>query len=152
MKYLLIEFEEEEYWIEVGTDGYALRQIIVDKDKNVHVSCLEDCLAEGIIDENELDGTIKFITQHDFNTNWKKVTQNKRKLWESQKMKYPIGERIQFKVEYLYPQGWVLKAEDLIGIYGGEFNLSFGQLVTGNVIGYDNINMWLRISDINYVD
>ena len=77
MKYLLIEFEEEEYWIEVGTDGYALRQIVFYNDKNVHISSLEDCLAEGPINENDLDGTIKLITKHEFEEYWNKATLKK---------------------------------------------------------------------------
>ncbi|WP_019636962.1 hypothetical protein [Paenibacillus fonticola] len=149
MKYLLIEYEEEEYWIEVGSDGYALRQIIFDSDKTVHVSCLEDCLAEGPIDENEMDGTIKLITKHEFEENWNKATLKKRKLWGNQKMKYPIGKVVCFEVAYYYPHGWVLKVEDLIGIYSGECDLNYGQWVKGRVLGYDEINMWLRISDIN---
>ena len=119
MKYLLIEFEEE-YWIEVGTDGYALRQIIIDTEKNVQVSSMEDCLAEGPIDENDLDGTIKLITIHEFEENWNKATLKKRELWGIQKTKYPIGKEVSFQVAYNYPQGWVLKVEDLIGIYSGK--------------------------------
>ncbi|MBG9795697.1 hypothetical protein ABD76_25835 [Paenibacillus dendritiformis] len=152
MTYFLIEYEQEEYWIEVGTDGYALRQIIVDNDKNVHVSCLEDCLAEGSIDENELDGTINLITQHDFEDTWNKATLTKRKVWEGQKMKNPIGKEVRLKVAYKYPQGWVLKSQDLIGIYSGEYDLSYGTLVKGRVSGYDEINMWLKISDIKIDD
>ncbi|WP_079506432.1 hypothetical protein [Mesobacillus jeotgali] len=149
MKYLLIEFEDEEYWIEVGTDGYALRQIVFDNDKNVHVSSLEDCLAEGPIDENDMEGKIKLITKHEFEENWNKATLKKRELWGIQKMEYAIGKEVCFKVAYNYPQGWVLKVEDLIGIYSGDCDLSYGQWVKGRVLGYDEINMWLRISDLN---
>jgi hypothetical protein len=65
MKYLLIEFEEEAYWIEVGNDGYALRQIVLNNDQNIQVSSLEDCLAEGPINENYLDGTIQYSGDKD---------------------------------------------------------------------------------------
>lgn len=150
MKYLLIEFEEE-YWIEVGTDGYALRQIVFDNEKNVQVSSMEDCLAEGPIDENDLDGTIKLITKHEFEEKWNKATLKKREFWGIQKMKYPIGKEVSFQVAYNYPQGWVLKVEDLIGIYSGDCNLKYGQWVKGRVLDYDEINMWLRISDINII-
>lgn len=53
MKYLFSEFDSEQFWIEVDHDGYALRQIIIDADNKVHVSCIEDYLAEGTIDEND---------------------------------------------------------------------------------------------------
>lgn len=151
MKYLLIEFEDEEYWIEVGTDGHALRQIVFDNEKNVHVSSLEDCLSEGPIDENDIEGKIKIITNHDFEENWIKATRKKKELWEVQKMKYAIGKEVCFRVAYNYPQGWVLKVEDLIGIYSGDCNLSYGQWVKGRILGYDEINMWVRISDINSI-
>ena len=54
MKYLVTKFDSEQYWIEVGNDGYALRQIIIDADNNEHVSCIEDCLAEGVIGESRI--------------------------------------------------------------------------------------------------
>ncbi|PGM57775.1 hypothetical protein [Bacillus sp. AFS053548] len=149
MKYILIIFEEEEFWIEVGTDGYASRQIVIDNDKNVHVSCWEDCLAEGPIDENEMDGTLKIITHHEFEEKWYKATLVKREFWECQKKKYPIGKELRFKVAFNYPIGWLLKVEDLFGIYMGECDLSYDQWVKGRVVGYDEINMWLKISDIN---
>ena len=59
MKYLLVETEIEKFWIEIGIDGYANRQIVIDEFKKIHISCLEDCLAEGVIDENDLEGKTK---------------------------------------------------------------------------------------------
>ncbi|ALC89079.1 hypothetical protein AM500_04180 [Bacillus sp. FJAT-18017] len=144
MKYLLIEYEGEEYWIEVGSDGFARRQIIVDNDKTIHLSCLEDCLAEGPIDENELDGNIRLITHQEFEENWNKATLKKRKIWEIQKRNYPIGEEVRLTAAYHYPQGWILKAEDVMGICSG-CDVGYGQWVKGRVSGYDELNMWLKI-------
>ncbi|MFD0590079.1 hypothetical protein ACFQZE_19020 [Paenibacillus sp. GCM10027627] len=93
-RYLLIKFEDEEFWVEVRSDGYASRQIIIDKDRNMHVSCLEDCLFEGSIDESELDGTIKIVSQSKFEKKWNNATLTKRKLWVSQKVRNPIGKRV----------------------------------------------------------
>ncbi|WP_349407779.1 hypothetical protein [Pseudalkalibacillus sp. SCS-8] len=149
MKYLLIDFEKEEFWVEVGTEGYACRQVIVNEDETTHVSCFEDCLAEGAIHIDELDGEFRFITQHEFEKKWNTATLNKRKLWEVQKEKYPIGKEVRLKVAYHYPQGWILREADLIGIYSGKVNLRFNQRIKGTVIGYDESNMWIRISDIN---
>lgn len=33
MKYLLVETEIEKFWIEIGIDGYANRQIVIDELK-----------------------------------------------------------------------------------------------------------------------
>lgn len=51
MKYLLLKSGKEKYWYELDDEGYANRQIVLDEHCQIHLSCLEDCLAEGLISE-----------------------------------------------------------------------------------------------------
>lgn len=147
MKYIFTEFESEQFWIEVDNDGYALRQIIID-DNKAQVSCMEDCLAEGIIDENELDGNTILITQHEFDNKWNMVTIEQRNRWNILKKQYSIGNEVECKVKYYYPQGWILNVGELHGVCECNFELSPNQLIRGKVIGYDETNMWLIISEV----
>ena len=70
MKYLLIKYGEENYWYELDDEGYAIRQIILDEHCQIHVSCLEDCLAEGPVNEEELEGSIENISKREFDMLW----------------------------------------------------------------------------------
>ena len=46
MNYIIIKYENEEFWIEIDKENYAIRQIIISGD-NIEISCINDCLAEG---------------------------------------------------------------------------------------------------------
>lgn len=148
MKYLLLFFEGEQYWIEINNAGYAVRQINIDINKKVQVSCIEDCLGEGCIDERDLDGIIKILSQSEFEMKWEEVTLDKRKMWEDQKRQYPIGKKVKCKVEYLYPQGWVLEVGEVQGICSSELKVNHNEWIEGEVDGYDEENMWLKITKI----
>lgn len=84
MKYILDVFEDEEFWIELDNDGYALRQMIVGEN-NVEMSCFTDCLAEGVVALDELAGEIKIITQDIFEYKWDKYIKNFKEEWENKK-------------------------------------------------------------------
>jgi len=146
MKYLLIEFDNEQYWLEIGNEGYALRQIIIDIDGHIHISCLEDCLAEGIFDENELAGEIRYILQCEFEKEWNIVTLEERKQWAILKKQYIIGKGVECKVKYSYPQGWILDAGQSLGICKSDLELYPNELLNGIINGYDEVNMWVLIS------
>lgn len=152
MRYLLIIFEGEQYWIEISDEGYALRQINIDANRNVQVSCIEDCLAEGYIDEDELEGTIRIISQLEFEIKWEEATLEIRKRWNNEKDNYKIGKKVKCKAKYLYPQGWILKIDQLQGICNSEFEMSYNQQIEGKVSGYDEVNMWLLINEIKRID
>jgi ribosomal protein S1 len=148
MKYLYINFDDEKYWLEIGTDAYALRQIIIDADNQTHVSCFEDCLAEGVVIEDELDGKISMITKVEFENQWNIATSEKRKTWVILKKQYPIDTVVVCKVKYFYPQGCILEIGDLQGICTVKSNVSPNDSINGKVIGYDETNMWLIISEM----
>lgn len=145
MKYLLIETEVEKLWIEIGIDGYTNRQIVIDELKKIHISCLEDCLAEGVIDENDLEGKITWLTKKEFESIWNLVINDYLPLWSQTKIKYFIGRHIRGICKYFYPQGAIIKGEDYIAIYKGKEKLQLNQYVQLKVIMYDDVNMWLIV-------
>ena len=70
MNYIMIKYENEEFWIEIDKENYAIRQIIISGD-NIEISCINDCLAEGKIYLYELDGDITKIDKEKFDLKWK---------------------------------------------------------------------------------
>lgn len=146
MKYIYIKYDNEQYWLEIGIEGYALRQIIIDNDGQIYISCLEDCLAEGIIKENELGGEILSIMQREFENKWNAVTLEKRKQWDIRKKQYAIGKGVECKVKYSYPQGWILEIGQSLGICKSNLKLYPNELLKGIISGYDEVNMWVLIS------
>lgn len=152
MKYLFINFDNEKYWLEIGIEGKALRQIIIDNVGKVHVSCLEDCLAEGIINENELEGEISSINRNEFEDKWDIYTLEERKKWLSLKNNYSIGEKVECKVKYSYPQGWIVDLGQLLGVCKYDSKLLPNEIIQGTIIGYDEVNMWIIIKLFNSQD
>jgi hypothetical protein len=145
MKYIFINYNDEQYWIEIGNDGYALRQIIIEPNSEIHVSCSEDCLAEGIINAGELDGKIQLVEQDAFESRWNNATAGKRKNWEDIKMMYPIGKEVECRVKYSYPQGWILELGQWLGVCKGSLTFQPEQMIFGHINGYDDVNMWLCV-------
>lgn len=145
MKYIYFEFEKEKFWIELGLDGVALRQIIINSENKVQISCFEDCLAEGSIEIEELETCcpIENISLLEFQKVWNQYTSSQRMRWKKITEKMKIGELIEGKVIYKYPQGWIIQVNDLLAIHDGDLDLKIGQIVSGNICGYDEENMWL---------
>ena len=85
MKYWFINFEEEQYWIEVADDNIAMRQIIKNADDIIQISCIEDCLAEGVIDVEDLEGEIIEISLEKFEEKWNAEIKAYLNLWKLQK-------------------------------------------------------------------
>lgn len=152
MKYIHIEFDNIEYWIELDDEGYALRQVI-DDNGNIEISCKTDCLAEGSIKLEDLEGVINIINFNNFEEKWNSIIKKFRYVWNEDKKKYYIGRYIQGKIKYFYPQGVVLQIENSQGIcyYNkknrGDNNIGgIGKDINGVVTGYDESNMWLIVS------
>ena len=145
MKYLLLQFAEEKYWYELDDDGYVYRQIVLDEHNQIHVSCLEDCLAEGPINEEDLDGIIINLTKQEFDTLWQSVLKKYRKQWEGIKKRYPVGACVQGVNSYSYPQGTVIRGNDFIAIYTGDEPFCLNKLVQYKVKAYDDMDMWLVV-------
>ena len=149
MKYIMIDFEDEKFWIEIGEDNYAMRQIIRDNNNIYHLSCIEDCLGEGPIVEQDLDGDIKFITKYDFEGIWDNLKSEYGDKWKRIKLNKRIGSKITGTYKYSYPQGYIFDIGDWLGVVKDiskkEMNFTTGDKIKGIIIGYDDINMWFII-------
>jgi len=145
MKYLLLKMDEEKYWFELDEENLVNRQIVLDEYNQLHVSCLEDCLAEGVINEADLDGEILNLAKQEFEDVWQSVIKKYKKGWEETKKKYPIGVYVQGTNSYAYPQGTVITGKDFIAIYDGNESFCINKIVKYKVKSYDDINMWLVV-------
>lgn len=145
MKYLLLKLGKEQYWYELDEEGYASRQINVDEDGQIHVSCLEDCLAEGLINEDDLEGYVIHLSKQEFENLWQTTLKKYEVVWKDIKKKYPIGIFVQGKCSYSYPQGSIIRGNDFIAIYIGEESFCLNKLVQYKVKSYDEKNMWLVV-------
>lgn len=145
MKYLLLKLGEEKYWYELDDAGYANRQIVLDENCKIHVSCLEDCLAEGPISEDDIEGSITNLSKSEFDILWQNTLKKYEKLWEDIKKSYPIGAYVQGQYSYSYPQGSIIRGDDFIAIYKGKEPFCLNQLVRYKVKSYDDMNMWLVV-------
>lgn len=153
MKYWLINFEEEQYWIEVSDDNIAIRQLVKEVDNVIRISCIEDCLAEGEIDVDDLEGEIREISMEEFEKKWSIETKPYRNRWEIQKEKYQIGDIVEGKIKYFYPQGIIVQIDEVKGIYidkkeNNEYSEYPLDIIKGIVKGYDDKNMWIVISSL----
>ena len=157
MKYIYYDFEGIKSWIEIGDDGYALRQVAVIADKTF-VSCRDDYLAEKTIDDNEIDTEIENcerITETDFEEVWSSSTKELRKTWNEEKQKYAIGQNITGAIKYFYPQGTIIDIGSIQGC--GEISMDksipqrVGQKISGTVTGFDEQNMWILLDNCKSV-
>lgn len=151
MDYIYFNFEGDCYWIAVSKKGCVERQVIEQKDGNSLISCTEDCLAEGEIEkyyikENKIDKQI-------FEIKWIECTKKYRNLWNKTKKVYIIGKELEGRILYFYPQGIIFYLGEIRGIADYEqyrkksssSNLYPGHKITGEVIAYDETNMWIII-------
>lgn len=120
MKYLVIYFENEQYWLELTKQLTALRQIIIDENLEIHISAREDCLVEGQLIIDELQGTYKEICREEFNNQWRVAMKSYYNEWLSVKQKYPIGSKIEGICKCFYPQGTIVQGNDYFGVYTGK--------------------------------
>ncbi len=151
MKYWLINLEEEKYWIEVSDDNIAMRQVIKEVGNVIRISCIEDCLAEGIFDVEDLEGEILETSMEEFEKVWSNETKPYRNLWKIQKEKYQIGNIVEGEIKYFYPQGIIMQIGEGKGFYvDKKKNNAYSKYpldtIKGIVKGYDEKNMWIIIS------
>lgn len=153
MRYVFWEFEGDYFWIEITEESFAQRQIIKQADNTVLVSCRQDCLAEGEI-ENDYIKNFE-IDKQEFEEKWVQYTKKYHFLWEEAKKIYEIGKKVEGIVLYFYPQGIIFSIGKIQGIadydeYSKRSSLSNlypHHKITGKVVGYDEKNMWIVIKE-----
>lgn len=143
MRYLLIYFENEQYWLEITEKQIATRQIIVDENLEIHISCREDCLAEGKIITDELGGTYKEISKEEFESQWILAKKTYYDEWLRVKQKYPIGSNVEGICKYIYPQGTIVEGRDYFAVYTGKKEIPFNSKLVACVKKHDEDNLWL---------
>lgn len=158
MRYIFTNFEGIQKWIEVNDDGYALRQITDDSQsiinqrfrlQRLRTSCRDGYLDEGIIDTIN---NCKQISKSDFENIWHNATHELRLLWDANKQRYPIGEKVFGVVNYLYPQGSIFDLGNIQGCIAHSDIKTFRDMrrfpireIHGIVKGYDEVNMWVLL-------
>lgn len=142
MRYIYFSCDNDKYWLELDDDSYATRQIILSDDL-YHFSCIEDCLAEGVINDKELADDIVDISLIEFDTIWKEVLKEYNDAWNKTKEKYKIGDSIIGNLKYYYPQGAIFISKDTIINYKGTKNVAIHSDLEMRIIGYDETNMWV---------
>lgn len=145
MKYIFFTFENEKFYIELDFENIPLRQIIIDENAKVSVSCREHCLAEGKINTEEIGEEIKIIRQEDFDFIWDISTELYKKQWEQTKRKYTIGKKIVGYISVFYPQGVIIKGDDFYAVCNNKEINFIEQKIKAEVKGYDEQNMWLIV-------
>lgn len=141
-KYLYLQDDDDEYWIELDEENYAIRQIIREPNDILHLSCFEDCLAEGpIIDLSEFN----IISYDTFQQIWNKCISTHDSEWDNIKNKYVLGSSVNLRVECFYPQGIIMKGSNFIAIYMGNRNFKLHEIVNLQVVQYDDENHWVIV-------
>ncbi len=143
MQYLLICFDNEKYWLEITEQLIATRQIIIDENFQIHVSCREDCLAEGAIIANELEGTYKEISKEEFESQWMLALKPYYNEWLRIKRRYSIGTNVEGICKYFYSQGSIVEGRDFFVVYTGKKELLCNGTLVAHVKKYDEDNLWL---------
>ena len=72
MKYVMIVDGSTKCWIETDSDSVAVRQLIFENGC-LKSSCKIDCLAEGVINIDDMSGNIDYISADTFETEWEKL-------------------------------------------------------------------------------
>ena len=142
MKYIFVDFDGFQYWIEVDKDGYALRQVTIEGTETL-VSCRDDCLAEGVVDtENDCVQ----ISEKDFEQIWSNATEKFRCTWNTKKQSYKVGQSVTGEIKYFYPQGAIVDIGEIQGCGYVKDNKSIqfcGKTISGTISGFDDKNMWI---------
>lgn len=146
VRYILVSFEGEKFYMELDAQGYAIRQLIVDKYSTIHLSCREDCLAEGNVFDMDIEGEVQNISRKLFEEKWSLAILPYEVEWIQTKKKYLIGSRVRGKSLFFYPQGIVMKGQDFFAIYNDNKIKQIDQDIEAQVIAYDEENMWLILT------
>lgn len=150
-KSIYFQFENEEFWIEIGLDGYATRQIIKKGDL-IKLSCRDDCLAEGIVDIAGIDADCEHLEGYAFEDIWCEFATQIRATWKEEIPNYPNGKTVSGVIKYFCLEGAVLELDNRMHACATIDKLPFeklypGNMMTGVVQGHADSNMWLILEN-----
>ncbi len=66
MTYILLCFKDQKMYIELDEQQNAVRQLNIDEHCQSQLLCREDCLAEGEIRVEDMDGDFEYISSEIF--------------------------------------------------------------------------------------
>ena len=71
------------------------------------------------------------------------------KEWFNTKKDYCLGDKFEGKSLYSNNNGWIVASDNYIGVYNGKLQkkLHAGDMIESYVIGYDEVNMMLILSE-----
>lgn len=143
MEYLKYLVDNECWYFELDEDRYATKQIVID-EKGYHLSCFEECLAEGVVDPDDFDGEgiSKWISSDEFYSEWKRFLNMHAEAWNTTKTRHTIGSLCSGHIKAFYPQGQIVEGTDFMGVCPIESG-SIHEVKDYVIIGYDEPNMWL---------
>jgi hypothetical protein len=147
MRFLSISDEKDQYLIEINEKGFATRQIVFSEDGTCHISCREDCLAEGQIKDSDMDGEVKEISEQEFESDWNDIVSRYRYEWEAIKLKNHIDDVITGDFKCYYPQGKIFTYNQFFVLYKGRKEAKLHTEIEMRIIGFDNKNMWIVADD-----
>ncbi len=146
---IAIEFEGCTILIELDSQKYACRQMIFYENQLILNSCMHDCLAEGQVYKEELEGIVSNISSKEFKKKWSSSIHNFKANWEKTRINNVIGSQLQanFICPY-YPYG------DIFMLMNGSIGIMESNKkvytwkdtnILVEVIGYDEIDMFVKI-------
>ena len=149
MEYLKYLVDNEYWYFELDEDRYATKQIVID-DKGYHLSCFEDCLAEGVVDPDGFDGDgiSWWISSDEFYSEWNHFLSMHAEAWNATKAKYAIGSLCSGHTKAFYPQGQIIEGTDFsihnFNVYNKIHNFKKG--IFSFLLGIKIINFCYKIS------
>lgn len=150
MEYIYGKFENEEFWLELDEEYGAIRQMILSKNK-IQISFRDDCLAEGIVNIEELDGDFEIIAREKFEDKWNKISMKIKDDFEEAKLRYKVGEIVSGNILDKYnPFGIIISISENVQGQVERKNLNSkgfdeGKEITGEICGYDEYTMRIKI-------
>lgn len=135
-------------FIELSKENYVYRQL--SKINNEYISSNRNhenpkywhWLSEGkyILNEEDI-----LIEKCEFEKLWDENNKKYFDLWIETKRIYPINTIIKGSFEVNYPQGILFQIDKKVIAIMDYSNNKLDEFIEGNVIGYDECNMWLKI-------
>jgi|GEM_PF-1820160 len=148
-------------YVEVDND-MVMRQISLTEDNMIYSNIKDNHYHFRLCDQeiDISDGQYVLITEEEFNGIWSKEMEKYLHRWETIKQNYKIGETVIGKIEVIYPQDIVIEigygiwaAVDYNECKKSKFDgfLSPQRKIKGNIVGYDEINMWIILKQVQVI-